>query len=445
MDNLTVNSSCWAYPDSISVQLDTYNSTAPTSFEDVFGDLDNDPVALQQLLNSYNKTPSDILGSGSADFFDSLTEPVFGPAENQLFPTTEIELGPVQYPIQSTSANIENFLLPTTDIDYDLVQQRIQVTNIEIPLFPTTETEHVPLQHPIEHTCANAESLHPRLEIEGDPVNQLIQTAWASIDDPLLPTEDIEHPLVQHHNQTAYAQNEALLPTIETEHDPVQYRIHTANITAQDPSDFFFKSFPHTKNDLKRMPTTAPRTPAAKKRKISEEKVNSLTSTKEESNNDNEDNLENIKALGGMKLMSEPPKTLIADARNLGIRSVLPLFRKTTEAAEKSTRKPDIPLPIQNYTNNCAGKPVAKLLLSMQISAEWYLQIQAAAKEYMLDVRYPKRMAAVGLKTRAGADSTDLFNCCMEFLEQEWGENCWGIMADVHEGRNLLWPQNKTE
>lgn len=365
MDNQTVISSCWTVPGGYSAHLDTYNSTG---LEDVFGDLDNDPIALQRLLSSYNENPSDIHDSRTADFFESLTRPVFGPVENPLLSTTEIEDGPVYQCIHAACADIENLLLPTTEIEHDLVQHPIQATDFKIPFFPT----------------------------------------------------------------------------IEIEHDPVHYRIQNACVTTQDPSDFFFKSFAHPKNDLKRMATTVPRHPTYKKRKTSEEKQYNLCSAKEESEGGNEDNLEKIKAWGGMKLASEPPKALIDDARSLGIRSVLPLFRKSTEAAEKSTRKPPY-CQSKTDTNTYVGKSVAEQLVSMQISAEWYLQIQAAAKEYMLDVRYPERMGAVGFKTRAGADSSDIFNCCLKFLEQEWGENCWGIMADFYEGRTLLWPKNKTQ
>lgn len=482
MDNQTVNS---AYPDNYSVQPDTYNSTGSSGLHIVFGDTD-DATPQHLLSNNSNEQPSEIQNSGSDDFIDSLARDLWGPAENQ---SSEIVLAP---PIQTTWTSAENLLSLATGFDYGLDQHPI--TNIEIPSFPTTDTEH---WHSVD---AATELLHSTIETEDDSVNQLFQIALANIEDQLFPAVNIENSLAQYHNQTAGANvdeqlvptayiehnpgawanvddqlpavdiedssaqyrnqttwenittnddllltadtdhfskqycnrtastnSELLLPTIETDFDLVQDGSQTVTLDAPDPSDFFFKSFPHKPNDLKRTANTEPPIPNRKKRKTPEAK------------------LYDLKASCAMQLMSEPPKTLIADARNLGIHSVMPLFKIPTEKGEISTRKPNISLPPKTCIDTYVGKPVAKQYLSMQISRDWYLQIQAAAKLWMLDVSYPQRMGSVGLKTRAGADSTELFDCCMEFLEQQWGENCWGRMADSFEGRDLVWPEDKNE
>ncbi|KAH8815610.1 hypothetical protein F5884DRAFT_772917 [Xylogone sp. PMI_703] len=115
-----------------------------------------------------------------------------------------------------------------------------------------------------------------------------------------------------------------------------------------------------------------------------------------------------------------------------GVHSASALFRKPSAASKKYTRP-----------------PMAKLFLSLGISPEQFLHLQAAGKAYMLDEAHPERREAVGsrVKGRGGQGQSDitkmeLFNCVEAFLKDEgWGERLYGGGTSS----KLRWPEMRTK
>ncbi|CAG8974360.1 hypothetical protein HYALB_00011292 [Hymenoscyphus albidus] len=211
----------------------------------------------------------------------------------------------------------------------------------------------------------------------------------------------------------------------DTAQNPLQ--VACANQTT-DPSDFFFKSFPHSPCNLDPKPTTKGSILNSRKRKATQGEHHSLGSPKRittsprnlgECNDDDQRNGSETQNNYTRAMVCSPPDNAIAVARRLGVQSAVPLYRKSTER-----------------------NAVAKDFSSLQISGPLYLTLLAAAKSYMLDDKHPERREFVGRNARTTDVSGMLSSCCEEFLEQGWGEKCWGIGAEVHEGF-LQWPLNR--
>jgi hypothetical protein len=91
---------------------------------------------------------------------------------------------------------------------------------------------------------------------------------------------------------------------------------------------------------------------------------------------------------------------------------------------------------------------MSTLFTSLELHPEHFLHLQAAAKNYMLDTKYPERSDCVGSRGRGDTDLTKLklFGCVKSFLEDEgWGERCFGAKAPGAETRKLKWPQMKNK
>ncbi|KAI1001948.1 hypothetical protein K3495_g6254 [Podosphaera aphanis] len=120
---------------------------------------------------------------------------------------------------------------------------------------------------------------------------------------------------------------------------------------------------------------------------------------------------------------------IVSEARLAGILPIAALFRRPSAASRKYTRK-----------------PISKLFISLDLTAEAFFKLQAAAKSYMLDERHPERREAIGTKRRAENDMGKLKLYCFvkHFLEEEgWGERCFGLEAErVYEGK-YKWPESK--
>lgn len=92
---------------------------------------------------------------------------------------------------------------------------------------------------------------------------------------------------------------------------------------------------------------------------------------------------------------------------------------------------------------------MAKLFLSLGISPEQFLHLQAAAKAYMLDEMHPERRDAVGSRTKGHGNQgqsditkMELFNCVEAFLKDEgWGERLYGPGTSS----KLKWPEMRTK
>jgi hypothetical protein len=115
------------------------------------------------------------------------------------------------------------------------------------------------------------------------------------------------------------------------------------------------------------------------------------------------------------KSTSVPPsgESLLNDARAAGVHSAAALFRRTSE---KTTAR--------KYTR----PPMSKLFMSLQLSPENFLQLQAQAKTYMLDTTYPERQNCVGNRGKGDTDMVKLrlFNCVRDFLNDGAGEQFFG-------------------
>jgi len=118
---------------------------------------------------------------------------------------------------------------------------------------------------------------------------------------------------------------------------------------------------------------------------------------------------------GSSKSNSLPPpgEFLLNEARAAGVHSAAALFRRTSE--KTSTRK---------YTR----PPMSKLFMSLQLTPENFLQLQAQAKTYMLDTTYPERQNCVGNRGKGDTDMVKLrlFNCVRDFLSDGAGEQFFG-------------------
>ncbi|KAI9740671.1 MAG: hypothetical protein M1818_004635 [Claussenomyces sp. TS43310] len=125
--------------------------------------------------------------------------------------------------------------------------------------------------------------------------------------------------------------------------------------------------------------------------------------------------------------MNEHPPIGSSEARAAGVHSAAALFRRPSSASKKYTRP-----------------PMSKVFTSLELSAESFLHMQAAAKAYMLDPEHSERKDCVG--SRGGGDGTmvrlKLFECVRYFMDDlGWGERCWGRNAQGAEYRTLSWPR----
>ncbi|KAF1841762.1 uncharacterized protein K460DRAFT_255598, partial [Cucurbitaria berberidis CBS 394.84] len=114
------------------------------------------------------------------------------------------------------------------------------------------------------------------------------------------------------------------------------------------------------------------------------------------------------------KKASVPPtsESLLDDARAAGVHSAAALFRHSSERTSRKYTRP----------------PMSKLFMSLQLSPENFLQLQAQAKAYMLDSAHPERQNCVGNRGKGDTDMVKLrlFNCVRNFLDDQVGEQFFG-------------------
>ncbi|KAJ4374118.1 hypothetical protein N0V83_002859 [Neocucurbitaria cava] len=117
---------------------------------------------------------------------------------------------------------------------------------------------------------------------------------------------------------------------------------------------------------------------------------------------------------GNSEHANVPPSTesLLSDARAAGVHSAAALFRRSSERTSRKYTRP----------------PMSKLFMSLQLSPENFLQLQAQAKTYMLDPAHPERQNCVGNRGKGDTDMVKLrlFNCVRGFLDDEVGEQFFG-------------------
>lgn len=118
---------------------------------------------------------------------------------------------------------------------------------------------------------------------------------------------------------------------------------------------------------------------------------------------------------------SESP---VIGSRTVGVHSAAALFRRSSERTSRKYTRP----------------PMSKLFMSLQLSPEDFLQLQAQAKAYMLDTRHPERQNCVGNRGKGDTDMVKLrlFNCVRDFLNEEAGEQFFGEHVDKPGEREAL-------
>lgn len=101
-----------------------------------------------------------------------------------------------------------------------------------------------------------------------------------------------------------------------------------------------------------------------------------------------------------------------SDARAGVVHSAAALFRRPSASTAKKHTRP----------------PMSRLFMSLQLSPENFLHLQAAAKAYMLDPAFPDRQNCVGNRGKGDTDMVKLrlFNCVNEFLQNGLGEQFFG-------------------
>jgi hypothetical protein len=91
---------------------------------------------------------------------------------------------------------------------------------------------------------------------------------------------------------------------------------------------------------------------------------------------------------------------------------------------------------------------MSKLYTSLELSPENFLQLQSAAKNYMLDPNHPERRDTVGQRGRGDSEIVKLrlWNCVNEFLQDHGnGDRFFGphVPGDEGQARTMFWPSHK--
>jgi hypothetical protein len=125
-----------------------------------------------------------------------------------------------------------------------------------------------------------------------------------------------------------------------------------------------------------------------------------------------------------------PPQQSLSDARAAGVHSAAALFRQ--------------PSGNKKYTR----PPMSRLFASLELSPENFLQLQAAAKAYMLDDNYPERRECVGQRGKGDTEMVKLrlWNCVRNFLDAEGNGDRFFSEHVVNDGmppRQYIWPQDQ--
>lgn len=138
--------------------------------------------------------------------------------------------------------------------------------------------------------------------------------------------------------------------------------------------------------------------------------------------------------------------TIHSNARAAGVHSAAALFRRTPQLTTRKYTRP----------------PMSKLFMSLNITPEKFIALQALAKAYMLSPAHPERQSCVGNRGKGDTDMVKLrlFNCVREFLADNGvGEQFFGEYAEKlgdresseaaaalgeegKRGEKLLWPRD---
>ncbi|KAF2022292.1 hypothetical protein BU24DRAFT_447100 [Aaosphaeria arxii CBS 175.79] len=150
----------------------------------------------------------------------------------------------------------------------------------------------------------------------------------------------------------------------------------------------------------------------------------------------------------GQPRTSQANNAVINEPQPANVNPAAALFRR---ASERTSRK---------YTR----PPMSKLFISLQLTPENFLHLQAKAKTYMLDTSHPERQNCVGNRGKGDTDMVKLrlFNCVRDFLKEGAGEQFFGehveklaemetleaarvLGEDKVPEEKLVWPKDATK
>ncbi|KAN0084986.1 hypothetical protein V8E54_001453 [Elaphomyces granulatus] len=116
--------------------------------------------------------------------------------------------------------------------------------------------------------------------------------------------------------------------------------------------------------------------------------------------------------------------------------------------AVSKKRKREDPLDPALTAIGYTRPPMSRLFASLELSPENFLQLQAAAKAYMLDDNYPERRECVGQRGKGDTEMVKLrlWNCVRNFLDAEGNGDRFFSEHVVNDGmppRQYIWPQDQ--
>ena len=120
------------------------------------------------------------------------------------------------------------------------------------------------------------------------------------------------------------------------------------------------------------------------------------------------------------------------EGTSITMQSAAALFRSPANSSKKYTRP-----------------PMSKLYTSLELDPEKFLQLQAAAKTYMLDPDHPDRRECVGQRGKGDSEvvKMKLWNTVARFLDEEGhGHSHFGSQVLGEQGlkRSMVWPLDKS-
>ena len=136
-----------------------------------------------------------------------------------------------------------------------------------------------------------------------------------------------------------------------------------------------------------------------------------------------------------------------AKARALGVHSAAALFRRPSKASKKYTRQ-FVPSMCRIKLIMSVGPPMSRLFTTLALPPDLFIELQNAAKMYMLDDNFPERRNCVGSKGNKESDLVrlKLFAEVESFLiNGDWGERCFGVNSEGYATRKYKWPQDRSK
>ncbi|MCJ1251356.1 hypothetical protein MMC30_008588 [Trapelia coarctata] len=151
-----------------------------------------------------------------------------------------------------------------------------------------------------------------------------------------------------------------------------------------------------------------------------------------------DNNRKRKRAVSGLEEVVDDGNSLPDDHQPLGAspapisQAASTLFRRSSTTTNKKSTRP----------------PMNKLFTSLELSPEGFLQLQSAAKNYMLHDAFPERRNTVGQRGKTDSELVKLrlWNCVKDFLENEGnGGRFFGPQVPGDEGRvrTMFWPSHK--